>query len=259
MTVADLEAVTRFLDTELRTSEIPDYEAALNGLQLANSGRVSRVAAAVDFSGASVRGAIEGGADLLVVHHGMFWGKSQPLTGHSYARLKDAIAGNLAVYSSHLPLDLHPKLGNNALLAKELGLKTDGTFGRYKDIEVGVCGGADTKTTALFETVRAFSARYRTPAVASSFEPAHMTRRWAIITGAGADSDTLSEAAEKKIDTLIVGEGPHHSAVLARELGIVVMYAGHYATETLGIRALADLLAKKFDLPGSFVDLPTGL
>jgi len=257
--VTDLAAVVRLLDGELRTSEIPDYDAALNGLQLANNGRVSRVAAAVDFSSASVAAAIANRADLLVVHHGMFWGGSQPLVGHVFTRMRDAITANLAVYSSHLPLDMHPTLGNNALLAKELGLSTQGTFGTYKDIEVGVRGSADIESAALFETVRAFSARFRTSAVTTPFDSGRITRKWAIITGAGASSETLAEAAEKEIDTLIVGEGPHHSAVLARDLGIVVMYAGHYATETLGVRAVGDLLTKKFDLPTSFVDQPTGL
>jgi dinuclear metal center YbgI/SA1388 family protein len=257
--VADLAAVVRHLETELRTSDVPDYDAALNGLQLANNGSVARIAAAVDFSSATVAAAIQRGADLLIVHHGMFWGGSQPLVGHGYARLRDAITANLAVYSSHLPLDLHPTLGNNALLAGELGLARQGTFGRYKDIDVGVCGGSDIKTSALFETVRGFSSRFRTSAVATPFEASRVTRQWAIVTGSGASSDTLAEAVEKKVDTLIVGEGPHHSAVLARDLGIVVMYAGHYATETLGVQAVAESLAKKFDLPHSFVDLPTGL
>ena len=257
--MTDLAAVARFLDDELRTSHVPDYDAALNGLQLANNGKVTRVAAAVDFSSASVAAAIAARADLLVAHHGMFWGGSEAIVGHVYTRLHDAIRANLAVYSSHLPLDLHPTLGNNPLLAKELGLSAQGTFGRYKEVEVGVRGSADVKTAALLETVRAFSAKFRTTAVATPFEPARVTRKWAIVTGSGASSDTLAECVEKEIDTLIVGEGPHHSAVLASDLGIVVMYAGHYATETLGVRAVADLLTKKFDLPNVFVDLPTGL
>lgn len=257
--MTDLAAVVRFLDEELRTSEVPDYDAALNGLQLANNGRVSRIAAAVDFCGASVAAAIGQKADLLIVHHGMFWGGSQPIVGHAFTRLQQAMTSNLAVYSSHLPLDLHSKLGNNALLAKELGLTPRGTFGRHKDVEIGVSGNAQIRTADLFDTVRGFSSRFRTTAVATPFESARMTNTWAIITGAGASSDTLAEAAEKGVDTMIVGEGPHHSAVLARDLGIVVMYAGHYATETLGVRAAADLLTRKFDLPNAFVDLPTGL
>ena len=257
--VADLIEVVRFMDSELRTSEIPDYDAALNGLQLANNGTVTRIAAAVDFSRVSVAKAIDEKADLLIVHHGMFWGGQLPLVGPPYTRLRAAMAANLAVYSSHLPLDLHPKLGNNALLARELGLDPKGTFGKYKDVDVGVRGTSDVKTSELFATVREFSARFATTAVATKFHPDNVTRRWAIITGAGADADSLWEAGRSGIDTLIVGEGPHHSAVLAMELNITVMYAGHYATETLGVRALAEAASKKFGVPHSFVDIPTGL
>jgi dinuclear metal center YbgI/SA1388 family protein len=257
--VTDLAAVVRYLDEELRTFAVPDYDEALNGLQLANNGRVTRVAAAVDFSGASIAAAIEQKADLLVVHHGMFWGGSQPIVGHAFLRLQIAMAANLAIYSSHLPLDLHPTLGNNVLLAKELGLSPKGTFGKYKDVEVGVSGSADLKTSALFETVSTYASRFRTAAVATPFASTRFTRKWAIITGAGASSESIAEAAAQGVDTLIVGEGPHHSAVLARDLGIVVMYAGHYATETLGVRALAERLTKQFELPHTFVDLPTGL
>lgn len=257
--MAELSAVVRFLDEELRTAEVPDYDAALNGLQLGNGGRVSRVAAGVDFSGATVAGALKEKADLLLVHHGMFWGGAERLVGPTYDRLKRAIEGGLAVYSSHLPLDLHPTLGNNALFARELQLAPDGSFGRYQTIEIGVMGRAKLSTVSLFDRVRAFSSKFATTAVCTPIERGRQTQRWAIITGAGASSDTLREAAERGVDTLIVGEGPHHSAVAAGELDIAVIYAGHYASETFGIRALADHVAKRFDLPTSFIDVPTGL
>lgn len=257
--MAELSAIVRFLDEELRTAEIPDYDAALNGLQLSNGGTISRVAAAVDFSGATVSGAVRARADLLLVHHGMFWGGAERLVGPVFERVKKAIDGGLAVYSSHLPLDLHPTLGNNALFARELQLTPDAAFGRYKTIEIGVMGKANVATAALFDRVRAFSSTYATTAVCTPIEHGRQTRRWAIVTGSGASPDTLREALERDVDTLIVGEGPHHSAVAAGELGITVMYAGHYASEVFGVRALADHVAKRFDLPTSFVDIPTGL
>ncbi len=119
--MADLDAIVRYLDAELRTTEIPDHDSALNGLQLANSGTVTRVAAAVDYSAASVAGAVRERADLLIVHHGMFWRGNQRFVGVAYERLRSAMAAGLAVYSSHIPLDLHTSLGNNVLLARELG------------------------------------------------------------------------------------------------------------------------------------------
>jgi dinuclear metal center YbgI/SA1388 family protein len=258
--VAELSAVVRVLDDELRTSEILDYDAALNGLQLANGGRVAGVASAVDFSAATVTGALRQKADLLIVHHGMFWGGAERLVGPAFDRLRAAIQGGLAVYSSHLPLDLHPTLGNNSLFARELGLDPDGTFGRYKTIQIGVMGVARKLATAtLFERVKAYSAKYATTAVCTPIGADRQTKRWAIVTGAGASSDSLEEAVERGVDTLIVGEGPHHTAVAAGELGIAVIYAGHYASEVFGVRALGEMVAKRFDLPATFIDAPTGL
>jgi dinuclear metal center YbgI/SA1388 family protein len=256
--MADLAAVVGYLDNELRTSEVPDSDSALNGLQLANSGTVSRVAAAVDFSLDTVDAAVAERAQLLLVHHGMFW-RSQRLVGAAYQRLRAALAGDLAVYSSHIPLDLHSTLGNNCQLATALHLEAGGTFGRYKGVEIGVMGTSDVSTTALFDRVREFSARFSTTAVATPFENGRKTRRWAIITGAGASPATLAEAQERGVDTLIVGEGTHHTAVQAMEEQIVVMYAGHYATETLGVRALAEHVSGRFDVPWVFLNVPTGL
>ncbi len=257
--MATLAEVVAFLDQELRTADIPDAEPAVNGLQLANTGTVSRVAAAVDFSAQSVAGAVAMGANLLIVHHGMMWRGRERIVGPAYDRLKAAITNDLAVYSSHLPLDVHPRLGNNALLASELHLTANATFGRYKGIEIGVMGDADIATATLFEHMRAFSARFQTSAVATDMRPNRRTKRFAIITGSGVDAGTLEEARERGVDTLVVGEGPHHSAVYAMEQGIAVIYGGHYATETLGVRALGALVAERFGVPWEFVDVPTGL
>jgi dinuclear metal center YbgI/SA1388 family protein len=256
--MADLRAVVRYLDDELRTTEIPDSEHALNGLQLENSGNVARVAAAVDFSADTVAGAVREKAQLLLVHHGMFW-RAQRMTGAAFQRLRESIAADLAVYSSHIPLDMHPELGNNVLLAKALHLSAGGTFGRYKGVEIGVWGTSDLSTSSLVDRARAFSAQYNTVAVSTPFGSDRKTRRWAIITGAGASAETLAEARERGVDTLIVGEGSHHTAVQAMEDQTVVVYAGHYATETLGVRALAERISKRFDVPWVFVNVPTGL
>jgi dinuclear metal center YbgI/SA1388 family protein len=257
---ASLRDVVDALDAELRTREVPDYAGAVNGLQLANAGGVTRVAVAVDFSRAAAEGAVAAGADLLVVHHGMFWAGAQPIVGPAYARLRALLAHDVAVYGSHLPLDLHPTLGNNALLARELGLAPDGGFARYKTIDVGVSGSAEVPTADLATRAAAFAERWggsvrHTPIA----PPGRVTRRWGICTGAGASSDTLREAEERGLDTLVVGEGPHHTAVEAAERGVVVIYAGHYATETLGVRALGAWLETRFGLPWSFVGEPTGL
>ena len=254
-----LSDIVTFLDAELRTSEVPDAEPALNGLQLTNSGTVSRVAVAVDFSLPVVARAIAAHADLLIVHHGMMWRGRERLVGPAYDRLKRAIEGNLAVYSSHIPLDVHPRLGNNALLARELQLATDGGFGRYKGIEIGVTGAVDVPTATIVERMRTFSGQHGSHVVATTADPGRRTKRFAIITGSGADTGTIDEARERGVDTLIVGEGPHHSAVQAMEQGLVVIYGGHYATETLGVHALGALIGERFRLPWEFLAVPTGL
>jgi dinuclear metal center YbgI/SA1388 family protein len=254
-----LENLAKYLDATLSIGTIPDYPNAVNGVQLANVGDIQRVATAVDFSTETVAGAIDAGAKLLLVHHGMFWGGVQPLTDHRHRRLWMLVTHDVAVYSAHLPLDVHPDLGNNVLLAARLGLQPSGGFASYQSVDVGVSGEAEVPTRVLAERAGALAAEFKGTLVATPFAPDRMTRRWGLCTGAGADSSTLREAARRGLDTLVVGEGPHHTAVEARELGIVVLYAGHYATETLGVRALGDKLAGAFGLTSTFIDVPSGL
>lgn len=253
-----LRDIVTALDTELRTATIADYPGAVNGLQVANDGRVSRVAVAVDASLATVRGAVAVGADLLIVHHGLFWAGAQPLVDVTFEKYRLLLNANCAVYASHLPLDLHPTLGNNARLASALGLVSNSGFASFKGTQIGLAGEADEPTTQLFDRVRAFSATYGGTVRTSLPTDGRTTRRWAMCTGGGASSDTLREARERSIDTLIVGEGPHHTTVDAIEQGLCVIYAGHYATETLGVQSLGALLEQRFGVPWSFLHLPTG-
>ena len=252
-------AIAERLDTLLRTTEIPDYAGAVNGLQFANRREVTRVATAVDFSARTVHAAVAASAHMLLIHHGMFWGGIHPITGIVYDCYAALVANDIAVYASHLPLDMHPELGNNALLARRLDLVPTSRFARYKTVDVGLSGVADVSTAQLVEKANDLAREAGGRVTVTSFPREHRTRRWAVCTGAGADSDTIREASLRGIDTLIVGEGPHHTAVQARDLGIVVIYAGHYATETLGVRALGDVVATEFGIESTFLDLPTGL
>lgn len=250
--------VASYADELLQTVSTPDYPNAVNGLQLENQSQVRGIAAAVDFSTRAIRGAIENGASFLIVHHGMFWGGLGPYTGPAYKRLRTLVDNDIAVYSSHLPLDRHATLGNNALLAAELGLTPIGSFARFQDIFIGVSGESDIETASLVARARNFAKSYGE--IRTSVIPAgRRTRRWAICTGAGASAETLSEAYAAGIDTLIVGEGPHWTAVHAEEHELAIIYAGHYATETLGVCALAQYLAEKYKVPWSFISAPTGL
>lgn len=248
-----------YADELLDTAGTPDYPAALNGLQLENTTRLKGIASAVDFSTRAIKGAIEASANLLIVHHGMFWSGFGQIRGPLYQRLRLLMDNNIAVYSSHLPLDRHVSLGNNVLLAKELDLVPTGLFAEYNGIFVGVSGESDIETAALARKAGEFASAFSGMMHLTSVPQDRRTRKWAMCTGAGASSDTLKEAAIKDIDTLIVGEGPHHTAVQAEEMGIAIIYAGHYATETLGVRALAEHLGNKYGIPSIFVNAPTGL
>lgn len=259
MASVPLTDVATHLDALLRTAEIPDYPGALNGVQVENSAPVTRVAVAVDASLFTIEAAIKAEASLLVVHHGLFWSGLQPLRGRAYERIRRLIAHDIAVYSSHLPLDLHPAVGNNALLAQALHLHPSGGFARFQTVDIGVMGTADLPTEELAARADAISRAEEGHLVRVGLTPGRRTQRWAICSGAGASSDTLHEAAAAGVDTLITGEGPHHTAVEATELGIAVLYLGHYATETFGVRALGAELGRRFELPWTFVAAPTGL
>ena len=248
-----LHALVSHCDRILRTKEIGDYDRAVNGLQVENRGTVTRLAAAVDASLATAKLAVAAKADLLIVHHGLFWGASHPWTGKRYELLQFLLENNLAVYSSHLPLDLHPKLGNNARLCAALGLKNLRPFFFSHGQMIGFQSRTRIKRAELSTRLqRATGAKPRViPGGAETCE------RIGVVTG-GAGGE-LKQAAAEGVDTFITGEGPHWTFSLAEELGVNVLYGGHYATETFGVKALAADLSQKFGLPWTFVDHPTGL
>ena len=251
--MAKLVPLVETMDTWLRTAEIPDYPGAVNGLQLANSGEVSRVACAVDACEPVIAAAVEAGASLLLVHHGMFWGGARPHVGAGYRKLKSAIAGDLAIYSAHLPLDVHPALGNNIQLARAIGLAEPHPFFPWKGISLGLRGtmdcGRDDLVAVLGEVVGG-------PVHVCPGGPERVRRVGVITGGAGGE---ITAMAGMGIDTFITGEGPHWSYTAAEEMGINLLYAGHYATETFGVRALAAQLESEFDLPWTFLHHPSGL
>jgi dinuclear metal center YbgI/SA1388 family protein len=253
MPKASLGAVVQECNRLLRPDRFTDWDGAVNGLQVENRGVVKRLAAAVDASLATVRLAIAAHADFLVVHHGLFWTPSRPWTGHRYALLRLLLENNLAVYSSHLPLDAHRRIGNNAGLAAALGLTRLRPFFQCKGQPIGL------RTTGRLPRDELAARLRRAVAGEVKLLPGGPTvcQRIGIVTG-GAGGE-LAEAAAEGIDTFITGEGPHWSYALAQEFGMNVFYAGHYATEVFGVRALAAHLAARFRLPWVFLDHPTGL
>lgn len=251
--MAVLDEIVAFLDRELRTSSIPDYPGAVNGLQLANAGEVPRIVAAVDASLPVIEKAAEGGPGLLVVHHGMFWQGVQPVTGAFYRKLKVAMDAGLAIYSSHLPLDVHPEWGNNIRLFRALGLEEPEPFFEQKGVQLGIRGRWSSGRAEL-EKALAEAVGGKVHLCPGGVESPCLV---GVITG-GAGSE-VAKVAAAGVDSFITGEGPHWSYPLAEELGLNLFYGGHYATETFGVKALGEALSGRFGIPATFLDHPTGL
>ncbi len=248
-----LDDLVTYLDEYLRIDEVEDYDTALNGLQVENSGEVRNIAVAVDGCQAVIDQAAQRGADMLVVHHGLFWSGLEPLVGRAYHRMSALIRHDMAVYAVHLPLDRHPQVGNNPVFARLLGMDVRGWWGDFRGAPLGVWGELDITRDALCERIGGVLGE------APKLIPAGPDRvkRVGILTGAGGSM--IEEAYAAGLDTLVTGEGAHHTFFDAEELGMNVYYGGHYLTETFGVKALAEHIAERFQLPWSFVDHPTGL
>lgn len=244
--------IAGYLDEFLHIADMPDAAAALNGLQVENGGRVTRIAATVDASERAIEAAAGRGCDLLLVHHGMFWGGLRPLTGAHYRKVKRLLEAGIAVYSAHIPLDAHPEVGNNVLLARALGIEPEGVFGEYKGVAIGVYGALELRREALAARMQDVLG---TPIRFVPGGPERL-RKVGVITGSG--SDAIEEAIGLGLDGFVSGEGPHHSYFAAMEGGINVYYGGHWATEVWGVKALAEHLEARYGLPWEFLDQPTG-
>jgi dinuclear metal center YbgI/SA1388 family protein len=254
MGVVRLDELVSYLDEYLEIASVPDYAGALNGLQVQNSGSVRKIAACTDACQATIDASVECGADLMVVHHGLFWGKGvQPLTERNYRRISKLVSNDIAVYSAHLPLDAHSEVGNNAELARGIGLRIRGPFAEYEGHAIGLWGELDGSREELVERLQTLLDRepFIIPAGPDR------TKRVGILSGGGAAH--IADACSEGLDTFITGEGAHHSYFDAQEWGLNVVYAGHYATETLGVKALAQRVASKYGLDWEFIDHPTGL
>lgn len=252
-----LKQLTDYLGTYLRIGEVPDHPNALNGLQVENSGEISAIVVAVDASQATIDSAVrqarKSGPLLLIVHHGLFWDGLGPVTGRRHRRLKALLDADVALYGAHIPLDIHPEVGNNAVLATMLGIEHQTPFSDYRGVLLGVAGPLVTLRDDLVSSLdKLLSTRSRL----LGGGPAE-TSRVGVITGAAGDR--IRSAAEAGCDTFITGEGMHHTYFDAMEYGVNVIYAGHYATEQVGVKALGEHLAKRFGVPWFFHDHPTGL
>ena len=251
--MAKLEPILHFLERSFEVSSFPDYPYALNGLQVQGPDEVQLIGAAVDASEETISEAVRQGVQLLLVHHGLFWGGLGPITGPRYRKVAALIKGNMGLYGLHLPLDAHPDFGNNALVLRSLDLPPEGRFGFYKEVEIGWWARAELDRDEISQRL-AKAVGGETRVIPGGPE---VVKKVGVLTGAGASS--LEEAADQGLDTLITGEAPHHSYHEAMEMGLNLILAGHYATETFGVKAVAGKLAEEFDVSWVFLHFPTGL
>jgi dinuclear metal center YbgI/SA1388 family protein len=250
------EFASRF-DEELRVDAFSELDASANGLQVApESGEIEHVAFAVDGVLETAERAAEADADALVVHHGLSWGGIERVTGQSYRRIAPLVENDVALYAAHLPLDAHPTLGNAAGVADVLGVDGREPFGELGPEHVGLRGKIDP--ASALDIAAELEAELDTggeDVQVLDFGPDEI-ESVAVLTGSGAD--WLDEAADAGVDALVTGEGKGKLYHEAKEVGISVFLAGHYATETFGVRSLMGL-TEGWGLETTFLSAPTGL
>jgi dinuclear metal center YbgI/SA1388 family protein len=250
MNLTDLVA---YLNEYLDIRGVPDWKEAHNGLQVEGTRPIRRIVAAVDACIATTEAAVALDADLVIVHHGLFWGGQTSLSGAHYKRIAPLIRNGTALYSCHLPLDVHPEVGNNHVLTRACGLSPNGLFADYEGIQVGVLANTELPRDTFVERVSA-ALGYRPKVM--PFGP-EVVRKVGVLTGGGGS--WIAKAKAAGCDTYLTGEGAHHTYFDAEEMGLNVIYGGHYATETFGVKALAQHLQERFGIEWAFADHPTGL
>lgn len=246
------DVLVAYLDEYLAVAEWRDK--ALNGLQVEGRAEVARVATATDAALATFALAADAGADFLIVHHGLFWGAPVPITGPTRERVAALLDTGISLYAAHLPLDGHAEVGNNAVLARLLGLTDVGPFGEWDGRAIGVRGRL-AEPTDPHELAARLEALLGGRTEVLAFGPGPI-ERLAIVSGDAAE--LVEDAARAGLDALVTGETRHQAWHPARESRLHLLFAGHYATETLGVRALGDHVAETFGVETVFLDVPTG-
>jgi dinuclear metal center YbgI/SA1388 family protein len=246
------QTLVGYLDDYLKIGEIPDK--SLNGLQVEGKGRVSRVAFAVDACLQTIRAAARRGADILIVHHGLFWSRNELVTGVMRDRIAALIENKMSLYAVHLPLDCHEEVGNNVQLVRLLGFKLGERFANYHGVKIGYLADID-RGVSRGDLASLIEKKLGTHTDTLAFGPSKI-KRVGIVSGGAADF--AAEAKDLGCQAFVTGETSHTAYHLAKEARINVIYAGHYSTETVGVKALAEHLRRRFSLDCRFVAAPTG-
>jgi dinuclear metal center YbgI/SA1388 family protein len=240
----------------LRIDELKSIDDSLNGVQVGRSSTPIELAAfAVDACAESIRRAKAAGAQVLFVHHGLFWGKPAPIEGILRERLRLLLEADIALYACHLPLDKHPEVGNNAVLASAIGLKDRAPFGAYHGVDIGFRGRLDP-ALSLDQLVAKVLPDLSRPATLIPGRK-ELIESVAVVSG-GAAMESM-QAIGAGIDFYVTGESSHSVYHYVIESGMGFMAAGHYATEVWGVKAVAERLSRETAIKTMFIDLPTGL
>ncbi|KMP11809.1 NGG1p interacting factor 3 protein, NIF3 [Candidatus Nitromaritima sp. SCGC AAA799-C22] len=248
----DILQLSNYLDNLLDIKSIKDSPNAMNGLQMQNTGEIKKIGLAVDLCMATIEQAVAAKCNMMFVHHGMLWGGVQPVRGPFYEKLSAMMRANLGLYSAHLPLDMHPVLGNNKVLADLAGLSHIEPFGEYEGQKIGFKGRLEPISTKALGT----------KLEAETGSPVKVIGEGEVQTlglVSGGAADILRQAAAEGLDAYLTGEGANHHYHEAVESGCVLILAGHYATETGGVKAVGRHLQEQFGIEAEFLDYPTGM
>ncbi len=252
----DIKEVDSFFRSILNIDEMRSFDRSLNGLQVSNrTGKVKKIAFAVDASLEAFKRAAQHGADMLFVHHGIFWGTEKTITGDYFRRLSFMLENNLSLYAAHLPLDMDPLLGNNVSAAVKAGLENLKPFGEYHGKKIGFKGIFPEGKTCE-EVIAAFGLKNTDILSVLKFGP-EKNMSAGVITG-GACRE-VEQAIDEELDLYITGEISHQIYHQCLEAGINVISAGHYLTEIFGIKNVEKTVREKLALDTCFIDIPTGL
>ena len=250
-----LKELDSYFRSFLAIDDLAGTDISLNGVQVENTADITCIAFAVDACMETFRRAKEAGAQMVFVHDGLFWGHEQCVTGSHYNRLKFLIENDMALYVAHLPLDIHPDLGNNVSLARAIGLEDLKPFGRYRGIDVGVKG--TFKEPVATEQVIAGLGFDRSELLACLSFGKEKNMTGAVITGGGEDD--VADAIVEDVDLYITGDASHEVYHTCLENKINMISAGHYRTEVYGVQNVARKVSDELALRTVFIDVPTGL
>ena len=248
----ELKKVTDYLDNYLDIDAFRDDSA--NGLQVENSGTVEKIGLAVDACHDAIVKAGSRGCTLLVVHHGLFWGKQELVLDYFYKRIRALIQADVALYAAHLPLDGHPEVGHNIQIARKVGLNNIEPFAQYYGKAIGVKGSL-AEPKPLGEVARSLEQAIGKCSTLLQFGPEKINSI-GIVSGSATEPDLFKELKLQGIDLFVSGEPKHGAYYLAQEMGLNIFYGGHYLTETFGMKALGEHLEKALSIPDEFIDAP---